>query len=144
MSKTKPKSSQKFVPIKEIRDDIVILEDNSLKTVLMASSLNFALKSNEEQEAIILQYQSFLNSLDFSVQFFIQSKKLNIEPYLETLKGKEQEQTDDLLKIQIQEYIEFIKEFVTSTNIVTKTFYIITSYKPTLFEEKKNLCSTQS
>jgi hypothetical protein len=78
--------SQQIINIEEIRDGVLILKDGSLKVVLMASSLNFALKSADEQMATILQYQNFLNSLDFSVQFFVQSRKINIEPYLDTLK----------------------------------------------------------
>ena len=81
-------SSQNFVPIKEIRDGIVVLKDNSLRFVLMASSLNFALKSGDEQRAIIMQFQNFLNSLDFSVQFFIQSRQLDIRPYIAPLEER--------------------------------------------------------
>ncbi|MFC1625292.1 hypothetical protein ACFL1O_00180 [Patescibacteria group bacterium] len=137
MKTTKSRSSQEFVSIKEVRDGVLILRDNSLRIVLMTSSLNFALKSSNEQEAIILQYQSFLNSLDFSVQFLIHSRNLNIEPYLETLREKEQQQTDELLKIQTREYIEFVKEFVTATNIVNKTFYVVIPYKPSVLVTKE-------
>ena len=66
------KASQELIPIEEIRNGIVILKDKSLRVVIMASSLNFALKSGTEQDAIILQYQNFLNSLEFSVEFYIQ------------------------------------------------------------------------
>jgi len=131
----KSKASQEFVSIKEIRDGVVILKNGALRTIVMASSLNFALKSNEEQEAVILQYQNFLNSLDFSVEFFVQSRGLNIEPYLQILEEKKKKQTDDLLKIQIQEYIEFVREFVASTNIVTKTFYVVVPYQPSILQK---------
>ena len=98
--KLQAKSAQEFVPIREIRDGIVVMKDNSLKIILMASSLNFALKSTTEQDAIIFQYQNFVNSLDFTVQFFIQSRKLNIAPYIEVLSNIEKDQTNELLKIQ--------------------------------------------
>lgn len=128
----KSKASQEFVPIHEIRDGIVISRDKSMHVVLMASSLNFALKSPEEQEAIIAQYQNFLNFLDFSVEFFIQSRKLDIEPYIETLREALEEQTNELIRIQIREYIEFIKNFVKAANIVSKTFYVVVSYVPAI------------
>ena len=134
----KNNSSQDFVPIKEVREGIIVLEDGTLRMVVMASSLNFALKSTDEQEAIILQYQNFLNSLDFFVQFFIQSRNLNIEPYLETLKKKEKEKSDELLKIQIREYIEFVREFVTSTKIVSKSFYVVIPYSPPFLDTRTN------
>lgn len=133
--------SQEFVPIREIRDGIVILDDGSLHMILMASSLNFALKSADEQDAIIVQYQNFLNSLDFSVQFFIQSRKLNITAYLDTLRENARNQTNELLKIQTTEYVEFIKNFVQSANIVSKTFYAVVSYAPTVFESKGGILS---
>lgn len=124
------KATQDFVPIKEIRDGVVIMDDGSLRAVLMTSALNFALKSEDEQNAIILQYQNFLNSLDFPVQFFIESRKMDIEPYLAMLEDAEKEQPNELLKIQTREYIEFVKNFVKATNIVSKSFYVIVPYNP--------------
>jgi len=138
IAKTKAKSSQEFVAIKEIRDDVIILEDKTMRMILMASSLNFALKSAEEQEAIILQYREFLNSLDFSLQIFIESRHLNIEPYLNTLKEAEKKQVNELLKIQIREYIDFVKNFVSLAEIVSKTFYIVVPFSPPVFGKAKN------
>ena len=135
--KLQAKSAQEFVPIREIRDGIVVMKDNSLKVILMASSLNFALKSSSEQDAIIYQYQNFINSLDFTVQFFIQSRKLNIAPYIEVLSNIEKNQTNDLLKIQTKEYIEFVKNFVEASNIVTKGFYVVVPFEPPPFESVK-------
>ena len=133
IAKTKAKSSQEFVAVKEIRDGVIILEDNQMRMALMASSLNFALKSGDEQEAIINQYQDFLNSLDFSLQFFIESRHLNIEPYLDSLREAEKKQTNELLKIQGREYVEFVKNFVSLTQIVSKTFYVIIPFSPPVF-----------
>ncbi|RJQ32904.1 hypothetical protein C4572_00330 [Candidatus Parcubacteria bacterium] len=132
------KSSQEFIPIKEIRDGVVILKDGSYHMILMASTLNFALKSEDEQNAIILQYQNFLNSLDFSVQFFIQSRKLNIEPYISMLAEQEKKQDNDLMRIQTREYIEFIKNFVKISNVVAKTFYISVPYTTASIELQKS------
>ncbi len=129
--------SQDILQIEEIRDGVLILKDNSLRVVLMASSLNFALKSADEQTAVVLQYQNFLNSLDFSVEFFIESRKLNIEPYIDTLKEAERKQTNELLRIQISEYAEFVRTFVKASNIVTKSFYIVVPFTPPLFESPK-------
>ena len=132
-TKIKAKSSQEFVAVKEIRDGVIILEDNQMRMALMASSLNFALKSADEQEAIITQYQDFLNSLDFSIQFFIESRHLNIEPYLDNLREAEKKQTNELLKIQGREYVEFVKNFVSLTQIVSKTFYVIVPFSLPVF-----------
>ncbi|MBI2020991.1 hypothetical protein HYS99_00570 [Candidatus Giovannonibacteria bacterium] len=125
--------TQNILKIEEIRDGVLILKDGSYRAILMASSLNFALKSTEEQNAIIYQYQNFLNSLDFSVQFFIESRNLNIEPYIETLKETESKQTNDLLKIQITEYIDFVRTFVRAANIVSKSFFVVVPFSPPLF-----------
>ena len=103
------KTTQEFVPIKEIRQGVVILKDGSLRAIVMCSSLNFALKSADEQQSIMFQFQNFLNSLDFSIQIFIQSRKLDIRPYIALLEGREKEQSNDLMKIQTREYIEYIK-----------------------------------
>ncbi len=124
------KTTQEFVPIKEIRQGIVILKDDSLRGIVMASSLNFALKSADEQQSIIMQFQNFLNSLDFSIQIFIQSRKLDIRPYIALLENRQKEQVGDLLKIQTREYIEFIKNFTENSNIMTKTFFVVVPYSP--------------
>lgn len=128
------KTTQEFVPIKEIRQGIVILKDGSLRAIVMCSSLNFALKSADEQQSIMFQFQNFLNSLDFSIQIFIQSRKLDIRPYIALLTEREKEQSNDLMKIQTREYIEFIKTFTESTNIMTKTFFIVVPYAAAVIE----------
>lgn len=130
---TKGKAAQDFVPIQEIRDGVLITEDNRMHMILMASSLNFALRSSDEQEAITAQYQNFLNALDFSIQIMIQSRHLNIEPYLKTLREAEQAQPNELLKIQTREYIDFVRMFVETSKIVTKNFYIIVTFVPSVF-----------
>ncbi len=126
----KSEATQNFVPIQEVRDGIVILKDGSMRALLMTSSLNFALKSEDEQQSIIFQFQNFLNSLDFSIQIFLQSRRLDIRPYIALLEARQKEQTNDLLKIQIKEYIQFIKTFTENTNIMTKTFFIVVPYTP--------------
>ncbi|HUO50381.1 MAG TPA: hypothetical protein VMU25_02350 [Candidatus Paceibacterota bacterium] len=122
------KSTQDFVPVSEVRDGIVVLKDSSLRAVLLASSINFALKSEDEQTAFIVQFQNFLNSLDFSVQIFVQSRMLDIRPYIATLEAAYKEQLDDLMRIQIREYIEFIRSFTEAANIMTKNFFVVVPY----------------
>ncbi len=126
--KKKYSGVQKYLDINAIREGTVIMKNGTLKAVLMISSINFALKSQEEQEAIIYRFQNFLNSLDFSVQIIISSRKLNIEDYYKILSIREREQANELLKIQIGEYRNFIHELVEMANIVSKTFYVAISY----------------
>ena len=121
-------STQDFLEIKDIREGVIILKNNSIRGILMVSSLNFALKSEEEQSAIIYAYQSFLNSLDFSCQIIIQSRNINITPYLDSLKDLEARQTNELLKAQTTSYREFIKEMVSGDMVMTKNFYIVVPY----------------
>lgn len=142
MTKLSAKPAQLLVDIREIRDGILILKNGSLRVVLMASSINFALKSQDEQDAIVFQYQTFLNSLDFSAQFFIQSRKLNIEPYLDTLRERLKREYNELLKIQISEYVEFVKSFVDSANIVSKSFYVVVPYTPVVIYDEGGIGKT--
>lgn len=122
------KATQDFIPVKEIRDGIIVMKDGSIRLILMASSLNIALKSDDEQQALIMQFQNFLNSLDFSMQIFIQSRRLDIRPYIALMEERLHEQLDDLLKIQTKEYIDFIKNLTETTNIMTKHFFIVVPY----------------
>ena len=125
------KAAQDFVPIKEIRNGVVVLKDGGLRAVLLASSINLSLKSSDEQAAIINAFQSFLNGLDFSTQIIVQSRRLDIRPYLMSLENRIKEQTESLLKIQTKEYVDFIKTFTDDVNIMTKTFFIVIPYNPT-------------
>src|ERR1700683_518864 len=129
-ARTTNKSTQDFVPISEVRDGIIVMKDGALRAVLLASSINFALKSEDEQTAFIVQFQNFLNSLDFSVQIFVQSRMLDIRPYIATLEAALKEQLDDLMRIQIREYIEFIRSFTEAANIMTKNFFVVVPYSP--------------
>lgn len=132
-------ATQTFVALKEIRDGVAILKDGSMRAILMASSINFALKSNDEQQAILAQFQHFLNTLDFSLQFYIQSRELDINPYLTLLMGREAGQQNDLMRIQLREYISFIKDFTTENDIMTKSFFIIVPYSPAAVDVGKSV-----
>lgn len=123
-------TTQNFVPIQEIRDGVIILKNGGMRSLVLATSLNFALKSADEQSAILIQFQNFLNSLDFSLQIFVQSKKLDIRPYIALLEDRYKEQATELMKIQVREYIEFIRTFVESTNIMSKSFFAVVPYDP--------------
>ena len=135
--KTSVPPTQAHLPIAEIKDGVVVLKDGTLRVVLMTSSINFALKSEEEQNALIAAYVSFLNSIDFPLQIVIQSRKLQIQPYIDQLAVKEREQANELLRIQIADYKAFIQEYVELGDIMTKRFYIIVTYDP-LSNKKKS------
>ena len=135
-------STQDFVPIKEIRDGVVILEDGEMRAVLMASAVNLSLKSNDEQEGTIFMFQNFLNSIDFSIQIVIQSRRLDIGPYLKTLESREEEQIEPLLKVQTREYMQFIKNFTDEVNIMTKQFFIVVPYATPTISAKKSFLSS--
>lgn len=122
--------TQQFVPVKEIRNGVVILKDGSYRGVLICSSINFALKSEDEQHAITLGFQSFLNTLDFSVQIVINSRRMDLRPYLSLLEQKVPEQKTELMRIQLREYMEFVRSFADQANIMTKSFYVVVSYVP--------------
>lgn len=123
-------STQTHLPIAEIKDGVVILKDGTLRAVLMTSSINFALKSEDEQNALISSYVSFLNSLDFPLQIVIQSRKLQIKPYVEKLIQLEKEQPNELLRIQTADYRSFIQELIQMGQIMTKRFYVVVPYDP--------------
>jgi hypothetical protein len=122
------KASQDFVPIKDIRSGILVMNSGDLRMILMTSSLNFGLKSADEQASIIMQFQNFLNSLEFPIQIFIQSKRLDISPYLKMLEEREKMQLSDAMRIQVHEYINFIRDFAARTNIMSKNFFLVIPY----------------
>jgi hypothetical protein len=122
------KATQEFVPVKEVRDGIIVLKDGGMRAIILANSVNLSLKSDDEQKATILQFQSFLNTLDFTVQISVQSRRLDIRPYLLLLEDRMKVQSEPLLKLQTKEYIEFIRNFTDSVSIMTKTFFVVVPY----------------
>src|SRR3989344_520339 len=126
MSGSKPTAStQAYLDIAEIKENTIVMKDGSLRAILVVSSTNFSLKSVEEQNALVNAYQNFLNSLEFPVQIVMQSRKLDIHAYLDKLRSTMQQQTNELLRLQTQEYIEYISKLIEFASIMTKTFYII-------------------
>ncbi len=123
-------STQQYLDVEEIRDGVMVLRDGGMRALVMVSSMNFALKSTEEQEAIIYSYQSFLNSLEFPIQIVVQSRQLDIDAYLDKLRKMESEQTSELLRIQTAEYVEYVTQLVELSHIMSKSFYIVVSYSP--------------
>jgi len=121
-------TTQQFLEIEQIKEGVVILKNKSLRGVIMVSSLNFALKSEEEQSAIIYQFQNFLNSLDFSIEIVVQSRRLNITGYLDNLKELEKTQEIELLKIQTADYRKFITNLIGGKAIMSKNFFVVVPF----------------
>ncbi|MAQ59167.1 hypothetical protein CL638_00425 [bacterium] len=122
--------TQRFVPIKDVRGDVVIQKDGRMTMILLASSINFALKSYDEQRAVLQQFQSFLNTIDFTLQIYMQSRRLNIKPYIQLLGGLEAQQDNDLMRIQLREYMTFIESFTSEVDVMSKNFFVAISYMP--------------
>ncbi len=133
-------STQQYLDITEIKGDTVIMRDGTLRAVVLVSSINFALKSEDEQSAIISAYVSFLNNINFPLQIVVQSRELNIDNYLERLRQKAKEQTNELLKMQTNEYTQYITELVAMAKIMNKRFYLVVQYNP-ISDRQKNFFS---
>ncbi len=123
-------TTQNHLMISEIKQDTVVLKDGTLRATLMVSSINFALKNEDEQTAIISSYVSFLNSLSHPLQVVVQSRKLQIKPYIDRLIEQEKNQTNELLKIQTADYRAFVSELVKLGEIMNKQFYVVVPYDP--------------
>jgi len=133
-------STQEYLDIAEIKEDTVVMKDGTLRAVLLVSSINFALKSEDEQNAVISSYVRFLNNLSFTLQIVVQSRELDIDNYLNYLKEKEKEQTNKLLKLQTADYIAYIKELTSLGRIMSKRFLVVVPYDP-LTDKRKGFFS---
>jgi type IV secretory pathway VirB4 component len=129
-------STQQYLDIAEIRDNTLVMKDGTLRSVILVSSINFSLKSEDEQNAIIAAYVGFLNNIDFPLQIVVQSRELDIENYLKGLKQKEKEQTNELLKLQIAEYIQYVGELISMGKIMNKRFYVTVLFNPSTDKQK--------
>ena len=133
------KATQEFVPIKEVRDGIIVLKNGDLRAIVLANSINLSLKSADEQQATIMQFQNFLNTLDFPIQISIQSRRLDIKPYLLLLEDRLKVQSEPLLKLQTREYIGFIQNFTDTVSIMTKSFFVVVPYTHTTLKSDSGI-----
>ena len=123
-------STQDLVTLKDVRDGVLYLKNGGLRRILLVGGVNFDLKSEEEQGLILGSFQNFLNVLDFPVQFFVHSRKVDVKDYLEKIRARKDEERSELLKIQIEEYVTFIRSFVEENAIIHKAFFIVVPYDP--------------
>lgn len=137
LAKPKPgPPTQQYLDIAEIVNDMVILKDGTVRSVLLVSSINFALKSQDEQEAIIQSYITFLNGLEYPIQIVIQSRKMNIDDYINSLTEQERKTDNDLLREQIVDYRSFVTELIVLGEIMQKRFYLVIPYDPVTNKQK--------
>ncbi|MFH1973023.1 MAG: hypothetical protein ABIK13_00220 [Patescibacteria group bacterium] len=128
--------SQRYLDIAEIKEDVVVMKDGTIRALLIVSSINFALKSVDEQGAIVQAYMQFLNMLDFPIQVVIQSRRMNIDDYLDRLKEAERTQENDLLRRQISDYRDYVKQLVDLGEIMQKRFLVVVPLDPATDKQK--------
>lgn len=131
-------NSLDLVDIREIRDKTVVMKDGSLREIIMVGGVNFALKSEMEQNIMTQQYQNFLNGADFPLQIVIHSRKVNIDKYISDLVARKAVEESPLLQSQIDEYVEFVKGFVQKNAIMEKTFLVVVPFYPTSIVPKRS------
>ena len=127
-----PLATQNLLEVDRIERNAIVLKDGGLRAVLLVSGINFELRSEDEQNAALGAYQNFLNGLDFSVQIFIHSRKINIDGYVNELTGIERQEANDLLKGLIGGYKNFVASLVADNPIMEKTFFVIVPYDAVL------------
>ena len=128
--------SQRYLDIAEIKDDVIVMKDGTVRATLLVSSINFALKSMDEQNAIVQAYMQFLNALDFPIQIVIQSRRMNIDESMRKLKENERTQTNDLLRRQIADYREYVRQLVELGEIMQKKFFVVVPLDPATDKQK--------
>jgi type IV secretory pathway VirB4 component len=131
--------AQQFIPVKDVRDGIVVLKDGTLCTIVLVSSINLSLKSYDEQRATLVQFQNFLNTLDFPVQIVVQSRRYDVRPYILTLENRLKQQTEQLLQVQTREYIQFIQTFTDQVNVMRKSFFVVIPYVPAVLKQSSGI-----
>lgn len=126
---TSPATHQ-YLDIAEIKEDVVVMKDGTLRAVVLVSSINFALKAEVEQNALIAGYMELINSFQYPVQVVIQSRRLNMDKYLTSISELERTQKNELLKTQMKSYREFVKQLLEIGEIMTKRFYMVIPFFP--------------
>jgi len=123
-------STQDFLSFEEVHEGVILAKNGELRAILMCSSINFSLKSEQEQTAIVFAYQNFLNSLDFPIQILLQSRRLDLGKYIDKLNEVAHQQTNELLRAQTLDYIDYVERLIKLANIMDKKFYVVVPYMP--------------
>lgn len=134
--------TKNLVEVADIRENILILKNGSLRAVMEVTAINFELRSEEEQNAILQNFQNFLNAIDFPVQIVINSRKFNIDDYLKTIEAATQPLTNELLKLQAAEYVKFVRELSELAHIMSKKFFIVIPFYVAAISSGKGVMSS--
>lgn len=121
-------SSRQQIKIKEVKDSVLILPNNQYRSIIETSSVNFELKSEGEQDALIDNFQNFINSLPSQIQILIRVRELDIDRYIEQILKDKDKEKSKVYKSQIENYCEFIKKLVSGNKILSRKFYIVVPY----------------
>ena len=87
-----------MVYLRETKGDMLCLyapgspTKRSYRAVLEVSPINFSLKAEEEQEAIIERFAGLIRSLSFPLQILVRNQRLDLAPYIHRLLAKPQGQ----------------------------------------------------
>lgn len=135
---TTPKrpTTQKYLDIEQVRDDVVVMKDGTLRAVILVSSINFALKSDDEQQAIVQAYMQFLNGLESPIQVVIQSRNMRIDEYIARMKDAQRNLKNELLRTQMEDYVQFVQDLVEGGEIMSKRFYVVVPFDPAVNVKK--------
>lgn len=136
-----PASTQAHLPLAGVADGVVIMRDGSYRAVIRVGATNFMLKSEQEQQALVYSYQNFLNALNYPIQIIMQSRNLDLEPYLKKIEARILEQKNELIKQQTEGYVAYVRELIQVANIMDKQFYCVVPYTP-LSSAKKGLLAS--
>ncbi len=129
-------TTQRYLDVSEVRDDVIVMKDGTLRAAVLVSSINFALKSEDEQQAIVQGYMQFLNGLEFPLQVVIQSRKMRIDEYVGRMRQAERNLQNELLRTQMNDYIQFVQDLVSGGEIMSKRFYVVVQYDPSTDKKK--------
>lgn len=136
-------SSRRQIRIKEVKDGILVLPDNEYRLIVETSSINFELKSDEEQDILIDNFQNFLNSLPCELQILVRVREVDIDRYLEEIGKSKDTEKEKVYRDQINNYTSFIKNLVSGHKILSRRFYIVIPYKNTDKSKKFSLIEEQ-
>jgi len=138
-TKDKKASTQEHLDIERIREGIVLLKSGGFRLIMKTTNVNFSLKSEMEQNAMIFAYRNFLNALEYPVQVLIRTRALNIDHYIDMLKKYEEAQENELLKLQTSEYIDYIKRLIEVANILDRQFFVVIPFSSGAGDQVKAL-----
>lgn len=114
------------IPLREVLGDgVVDLGRQGFAMVCRASGVNLALRSEEEQEALITGFGRFLNALEGPTQFIARSHRIDLLPIIRTIEERAAALSHPHLQRAARAHASYLRDLAARRDILSRRVFIV-------------------